>query len=227
VTTPAIRPATLADTEGIGLAHVRSWQSAYRGKMPQDYLDGLDPAVRTETWRRVMAETEPSRGGVLAAVADGGGITGFASFGPSRDHDTDPRQTGEVFAIYVDPDAWGTGTGRELMAGATAELARLGYTDAILWVLDTNDRARRFYALAGWAEDGATKTDASRGFDITEVRYRTMLSRTSARAAPPTPRSPRRPTLIGCPGHRRQAEWPRADCGGSRAVRQRRVRLPA
>ncbi len=172
-----IRPATVADTEGIGLAHVRSWQSAYRGKMPQDYLDGLDPAVRAQTWRRITAETEPSRGGVLAAVADGGGIIGFASFGPSRDHDTEPRRTGEVFAIYVDPDAWGTGTGRQLMAGAAAELARLGYTDAILWVLDTNDRARRFYALAGWAEDGASKTDASRGFDITKVRYRKMLSR--------------------------------------------------
>ena len=172
-----IRAATPADTEGIGLAHVRSWQSAYRGKMPQDYLHGLDPAVRAQAWRRIMAETEPSRGGVLAAVTDGGGITGFASFGPARDHDTDPRQTGEVFAIYVDPDAWGTGTGRLLMAGATAELARLGYTDAILWVLDTNDRARRFYALAGWAEEGTSKTDASRGFYITEVRYRTMLSR--------------------------------------------------
>lgn len=173
-----IRPATLADTDGLGLAHVRSWQSAYRGKMPQDYLDGLDPAVRAETWRRILAETEPSRGGVLAAVADGG-ITGFASFGPSRDHDTDPRRTGEVFAIYVDPDAWGTGTGRRLIASAAAELARLGYTDAILWVLDTNDRARRFYALAGWTEDGARKTDASRGFAITEVRYRKMLSRCS------------------------------------------------
>jgi ribosomal protein S18 acetylase RimI-like enzyme len=172
-----IRPATLADTAGIGLAHARSWRSAYRGKMPQDHLDGLDPAVRAKTWRRIMAETEPSRGGVLAAVAEGGGITGFASFGPSRDRDADPRRTGEVFAIYVDPDAWGTGTGRQLMAGAVAELARLGYTEATLWVLDTNDRARRFYALGGWAEDGASKTDGSRGFDITEVRYRKMLSR--------------------------------------------------
>jgi GNAT superfamily N-acetyltransferase len=124
-----------------------------------------------------MAETGPSRGGVLAAVADGGSITGFASFGPSRDHDADPRRTGEVFAIYVDPDAWGAGTGRELMAGAVAELARLGYTDATLWVLDANDRARRFYALAGWAEDGAIKTDGSRGFNITEVRYSKMLAR--------------------------------------------------
>ena len=170
-----IRPATLVDAGGIALVHVRSWQSAYRGKMPQDYLDRLDPAVRARMWQAVIAETATSRGGVLAAAADGGGITGLASFGPSRDKDTDPQVTGEVFAIYVDPDAWGTGTGRELMAGAVAGLARLGYTDAILWVLDANHRARRFYALAGWAEDGMVKTDGSRGFDITEVRYRKVL----------------------------------------------------
>ena len=166
----SVRPAALADAEGIGLVHVRSWQSAYHGKMPQDHLDGLDPARRAEVWRRIMEETEPSRGGVLVSVAEGGGITGFASFGPSRDSDTDPQVTGEVFAIYADPDAWGTGTGRALMASMVAELARLGYVGAILWVLDTNDRARRFYHLAGWEEDGAGKTDGSRGFDITEVR---------------------------------------------------------
>jgi GNAT superfamily N-acetyltransferase len=173
----SVRPATLADAEGIGLVHVRSWQSAYRGKMPQDHLDGLDPARRAELWRRIMEETEPSRGGVLVAVAERGGITGLASFGPSQDSDADPRVTGEVGAIYADPDAWGTGAGRALMASAVSELARLGYADATLWVLDTNDRARRFYALAGWKEDGANKTDGSRGFDIAEVRYRRTLGR--------------------------------------------------
>jgi GNAT superfamily N-acetyltransferase len=170
-----VRPATLADADGIGLVHVRSWQSAYRGKMPRDYLDGLDPASRSETWRRILEQTPPSRGGVHVVAADGDEIVGFASFGPSRDSDTDPRVTGEVFAIYADPDAWGTGTGRALMGSAVAELARLGYADAILWVLDTNDRARRFYALAGWEADGARKSDGSRGFEITEIRYRRTL----------------------------------------------------
>jgi GNAT superfamily N-acetyltransferase len=84
--------------------------------------------------------------------------------------------TGEVFAIYAAPDAWGTGTGRTLMADAVTELARLGYADAVLWVLDANDRARRFYARAGWTADGATMTDGSRGFDLIEVRYRRTLS---------------------------------------------------
>ena len=60
---------------------------------------------------------------------------------------------------------------------AVAELARLGYADAILWVLDSNDRARRFYSIAGWREDGAVKTDNRLGFDLCEVRYRTVLGR--------------------------------------------------
>lgn len=177
MTAPLVRRASLADADGIGLVHVRSWQSAYRGKMPRDYLDGLDPVRRSQTWRRIIEQTRPSRDGVLVAAAQNGEIAGFAAFGPARDSDTDPRVTGEVFAIYTDQDAWRTGTGRALMASTVAELARLGYADAVLWVLDTNDRARRFYTLAGWEEDGAHKTDASRGFDICEIRYRRALSR--------------------------------------------------
>ena len=43
---PAVRPATLADVTEIAMIHVRSWQAAYRGLMPQDYLRSLDPAAR-------------------------------------------------------------------------------------------------------------------------------------------------------------------------------------
>jgi GNAT superfamily N-acetyltransferase len=173
----SVRLATVADADGIGLVHVRSWQAAYRGKMPQDHLDRLDPARRAAVWRRALAESDRSRAGLLVAEPEGGegGIVGFASLCPSRDSDTDPRVTGEVAAIYAAPDAWGTGAGRALMAAAVAELARFGYADAILWVLDSNDRARRFYSIAGWKEDGAVKTDASRGFDLSEIRYRTVL----------------------------------------------------
>lgn len=44
-------------------------------------------------------------GGILLAIAEGGGVTGVVSFGPSRDSDTDPLVTGVVFAIYAAPDA--------------------------------------------------------------------------------------------------------------------------
>jgi GNAT superfamily N-acetyltransferase len=178
VPAPFLRPAAPADSDAIGLIHVQSWQSAYRDKIPQDYLDGLDPAHRSQVWRRILEQGQPSRGGVLVTVAEGGSIVGFASFGPSRDGDADPRVMGEVLAMSAAPDAWGTGAGRAIMGDTVTELARAGYTDATLWVLDANDQARRFYALSGWAEDGATRTDGSRGFDITEVRYRKTLPQT-------------------------------------------------
>jgi hypothetical protein len=54
------------------------------GQDSQDYLDGLDPAQRSQVWRRALEQADPAPGGVLVSVAQGGGITGFTSFGPSR-----------------------------------------------------------------------------------------------------------------------------------------------
>jgi GNAT superfamily N-acetyltransferase len=171
---PAVRPATVADADEIAAVHVRSWQAAYRGLMPQEYLDGLDPALRAERWRRNLAAADWSRSGVLVVTA-GAGIAGFAGYWPTRDEDDDPARTGEVTAIYLHPHAWGQGLGRQLMTATLQNLAGAGYRDATLWVLRDNVRARRFYAGAGWAGDGAAKTDDSDGFPLLEVRYRRPL----------------------------------------------------
>jgi hypothetical protein len=52
---------------------------------------------------------------------------------------------------------------------------RAGFAEATLWVLDTNERARRFYAAGGWTLDEVTRQDDSHGFPIDEVRYRRSL----------------------------------------------------
>ncbi len=77
---------------------------------------------------------------------------------------------GEVYALYVAPDWWSTGTGRSLMARATAALADAGYERGVLWVLEANARARRFYEKAGWAADGASNALDGLG-GVIEVRY--------------------------------------------------------
>jgi ribosomal protein S18 acetylase RimI-like enzyme len=66
--------------------------------------------------------------------------------------------------------------GRRLMEEARGRLAVAGFTQVTLWVLDSNDRARRFYEAGGWSADGAAKQDDSRGFPLSEVRYRRSLS---------------------------------------------------
>jgi len=110
----------------------------------------------------------------MVADADGT-LLGFASFSPSRDDDADQDRVGEIPAIYLLPDAWGKRIGGRLMDAAVRCLVQAGFSQATLWVLHTNARARRFYEARGWFTDGAEMLDESRGFPLTEVRYRRSL----------------------------------------------------
>jgi len=169
-----IRPARMQDVPEIAVVHVRSWQAAYQGLLPQAYLDGLDPSQRIGQWERSLSAAEWPDGGTLVAGA-GGHLSGFVSYGPARDDDADSRRAGEIYAIYLLPAAWGEGIGRELMAAALGRLGEAGFDPVILWVLDSNARARRFYEAGGWLADGAAKRDDSFGVPMTEVRYRKSL----------------------------------------------------
>ncbi len=160
----------------IAQIHVRSWQAAYAGLIPQSYLDSLTPAQREPGWTRAIQDGDASRGGILLVTDDADRVVGFARISESRDADCAAGDVGEVQAIYLAPDAWGTGAGRTLMTAALGRLTELGYQQATLWVLDSNARARRFYAAAGFHPDGAVKDDDSRGFVLCEIRYRTVLT---------------------------------------------------
>lgn len=170
-----VRPARLEDASQIAVIHVKSWQAAYRGLLPQEFLDRLDPAQRVSGWKRVLESAEPLLSATLV-IGAGDSLAGFVGFGPTRDTDDDPERVGEIRAIYLLPDAWGKGLGRDLMAAAVGRLAAAGFAHATLWVLDSNARARRFYEAGGWSADGAVKDDDSRGFVLTEVRYRRPLN---------------------------------------------------
>ena len=88
------------------------------------------------------------------------------SVGPSRELDGE----GELYAIYVYPEAWGSGAGPQLMREARAWLTER-FPGAILWVLEDNPRARGFYEREGWTAD-AHRIDVVAGVEVPEVRYR-------------------------------------------------------
>ena len=74
--------------------------------------------------------------------------------------------------VNVDPVCWGSGVAQKLNAYALRELGRLfPETDAALWVLEGNHRARRFYEKEGWESDGSKKQDDLTGLALTELRY--------------------------------------------------------
>ena len=139
------------------------------------FLDGLDVRQRRLAWERILGETEWPRAGTFVAEIDKDAV-GFVNVGSTRDGDEDPATVGEVTAIYVLGEAWGTGAGRRLMSAAVDSLTQAGFDQATLWVLDKNHRTRRFYETGGWRPDGAVKRDDLRGFPLTEVRYRRLFS---------------------------------------------------
>ncbi len=175
VTRPSVRAATVRDAAELAAIHVRSWQAAYKGLLPQDYLDKLEVSDRVEGWRRTLSATDWSRSGVMVVHPERE-LLGFAGFGPTRDNDDDDSAVAEIRSIYLLPEAWGKGFGKRLMCAALTRLASAGYTQATLWVLQTNGRARRFYETGGWTYDGAAKCDDSHGFPMQEIRYRKQLS---------------------------------------------------
>lgn len=169
-----IRPATLDDATAIAEVHVRSWQETYVGQVPQAYLDALSVADRTASWRDQLAGAPPPD--ILVAIEDDR-LVGFVVVGRSRDDDADDT-TGEVLAIYTRGKVWGRGVGRALMEQGLGVLADRGFENATVWVLDTNERARRFYEKGGWALESETRISEIGGQEVTELRYRRPLAPT-------------------------------------------------
>lgn len=163
-----VRPARPEDAESIGRVHVETWQSCYRGQIPDEVLDTLSVTQRAEQWHRRLC-AEPLRGAVFVAEVDDE-VGGFASCGAAGgDHGIEGA--GELEAIYVHPRLWGTGTGHGLLQAAERWLRDAGFPTAMLWVLTANARARRFYEIAGWRFDGLEKMYERDGHEIPEVRY--------------------------------------------------------
>jgi ribosomal protein S18 acetylase RimI-like enzyme len=115
--------------------------------VPQDFLDAMDPVAIAVSWADSIAA---GRSRIHVAVL-GERVIGYAGVGPERDPAA-PPDTGELYALFVHPDHWGTGAGRALTDAACDDLRAAGCRTVQLWVLEANTRARRFYARYGFTE---------------------------------------------------------------------------
>ncbi len=165
-----LRQASPSDASALAHVHVASWQAAYQGLLPQGFLDGLNATQRAIGWQRILGRTDWPKSGTWLAE-DNGDVIGLMNICPTRDEDESRLRRGEVTAIYVLPQYWGRGTGSGLMRAGLGSLEEAGCEQATLWVLDTNERARRFYDASSWRADGALKSDDSHGIRLSEVRY--------------------------------------------------------
>jgi len=100
-----VRKASLDDVPDIAVIAVLSWQVAYRGHLPDDFLDTLDIEKRTNGFRRLIQNPDVT---FLVVNDDEETLVGYCILNTSGDEDASPA-TGEIGAIYVHPDKWKRG----------------------------------------------------------------------------------------------------------------------
>jgi len=142
--------------------------------MPDAYLAGLDEARFSRGWESALddssTEDDSNLDGItLIGINDEGVVDGFVSIGDARDEDS--MATGELRALNLHPEAFGSGLASLLHGAGLAALAAAGHRAALLWVARDNPRARHFYEREGWRADGGTKDDVFGGGTVAEVRY--------------------------------------------------------
>ena len=178
-----IRPLRETDSRlEVSRIYEESWKFAYQGIVPQSYLDGI-PAGR---WADVLDRA----GWDTLVLTEGGKLAGTSSVCPSRWPGW--PGFGEVASLYLLPEYMGRGYGLNrlilfyntsssrdaydsvadvLLEAAGETLAGQGFRDVLLWVLEDNRRARRFYERAGFAFHGDAMEDVIGGKPLREVLY--------------------------------------------------------
>jgi ribosomal protein S18 acetylase RimI-like enzyme len=167
-----VRRATREDVSELARVNVAAWRRAYRGIVPDEFLDGMDSARRELGWARWVALPEPD----AVFVATNGAsdrVVAYAGVCAVRNkEDAHPSlPTGELVAIYADPAMWRCGAGHAVHEAAVSALARFGFRHAVLWVFEDNMLAQAFYRRHGWTSDGVRQEFEVGGQRPFDVRY--------------------------------------------------------
>jgi len=167
-----VRKARADDAVALARVNVEAWRCAYRGIVPDEFLDTMDVARREQGWRRWVSMAEPDAV-FVATDGDGGRLVAYAGVAAAREaKDRHPAlPTGELAAIYADPMVWGTGAGHAVHEAAVSGLAGFGFRHAVLWVFVDNKVARAFYERHDWTCDGVEEEFEVGGQRPVEVRY--------------------------------------------------------
>lgn len=143
---PFVRPAIPDDAEGIAKVHVKGWQEAYIGQLPQHVLDRQSVPARLRMWSGLLQEPAGSRW-TFVAIDPAAGTVGFVGGVRAK-----PVMFGPAFKVpvlYVLQSHLRRGLGRKLMHALGEAMARCGCGEVALWSLASNRSARAFYERIG------------------------------------------------------------------------------
>jgi ribosomal protein S18 acetylase RimI-like enzyme len=167
---PTLRRATMKDAPELAQIHVAAWHEAYRGTVPDSFLEQFTVQRRLKRFQEFLADNSAE----TYIVEYESRIVGFLTLGGCRDEGVERSTTGEIWGIYIRPAYWRRGFGRFLCQQGQNRLAAQDFSIATLWVLEANKRARSFYQAMGFKADGTRKV-LQFGIPVPAIRYRKNL----------------------------------------------------
>lgn len=144
------------EIRGKAYVHWRGWHDAYPGLVSEEYLRKL-------TLEACEKKAFAWRDNLLVAK-DGERVAGFVGYGNRGEEEPD---TGEIFALYILKEYWGTGVGQMLLEASLDRLS--AYPKIALWMVKGNTRAFRFYEKHGFHPSGREKQVSSVGAEGIEL----------------------------------------------------------
>ncbi len=160
-----IKLAKASDAESISNIYAASWKVAYRGMLPQKYLDEL----RSDFWTLAFHNWLDNNTLKAALFYENSVPVGCIAFGKSRDDRV--ANWGEIVALYIHPECFRKGYGQKLLRTALLAMNEEGFTNCFLWVLRENINARRFYEKNGFRCNYDEYKCEIAGELLTDLRY--------------------------------------------------------
>lgn len=139
-----IREAGIEDALSIANVQVKTWRSAYRGIVPDDYLDSLSIDKSAGGWAIFFSDTNKF---AFVALDRYGNIVGFASMGDNRTNSVEYE--GELYALYILDEYQRKDIGKKLFSRVLEKFSLRGIKSMLVCVLKENHSARHFYESAG------------------------------------------------------------------------------
>jgi ribosomal protein S18 acetylase RimI-like enzyme len=165
------RPAEMRDAQAIVDVHAAATVAAYTGIVPDEHLNAQPVAKRLTHWREAIEYGDPQ----VQVVLHEGKVVGFVAYDRSRDKGTKPT-VGEIWAIHVLPEHWAKGAGLALWDAAREGLEDEDCTSVTVWVPLKNERALRFFDLAGFKRElNTARTTPLGDIRIEEMRLKRTL----------------------------------------------------
>lgn len=151
-----IRKAEPRDAEAVACVHHEAWQNAYAGIIPHRALNSMIGRRGRAWWENAIR-----RAASVLVVEMGGDIVGYATIGRNRAREL--PQEGEIYELYLRPEYQGIGLGTRLFNAARERLAAHGLSGLVVWALEENDGALRFY-------EGAGGRDVAEGVEVFDTK---------------------------------------------------------